>query len=165
MTIQSSHPDWIELKRLFPVIQEYQRLASKHGIDDIFQDNGGKLLQVLLILGLQALPSREGNDAVDSHGVEYELKTVNILKTQSFSTHHHLNPVILAKYRAVDWFFATYQGIELRQIYRMDRLVLEPFFSNCEAKWHARNGKDLNNPKISVKTVRERGHLVYDADA
>jgi hypothetical protein len=36
--------DLDELQRLFPYIREYQALANKHGINDIFQDNGGKLL-------------------------------------------------------------------------------------------------------------------------
>lgn len=150
---------------LFPSVREYQKLASRHGIDDIFQDNGGKLLQVLLILGLRALPGREGNDACDAEGVEYELKTVNILKTPSFSTHHHLNPVILAKYRKVNWFFAIYEGIEIREIYQMEREALEPFFAACEAKWHARGGKDLNNPKIPVRFVRANGQLVFRTEA
>lgn len=44
------HPDRIVLGRLLPALREYQALAAKHGIHDIFQDNGGKLLQVLLIL-------------------------------------------------------------------------------------------------------------------
>jgi len=59
------HPDKTILDRLFPYIRRYQKLASKHGIHDIFQDNGGKLLQVSLITRLRILPSREGNDAVD----------------------------------------------------------------------------------------------------
>ena len=84
------HPDKSELDRLFPFIREYQALASKHGIGDIFQDNGGKLLQLLLITGLKGTGGREGNDARDEHGREYELKSVNTLLTQSFSTHHHM---------------------------------------------------------------------------
>jgi hypothetical protein len=75
-----SHPDRAKLEKLFPAIREFQELASKHGIDDIFQDNGGKLLQLLLITGLEVLPGREGNDAKDSSGTEFELKTVNALK-------------------------------------------------------------------------------------
>ena len=114
------HPDTTELERLFPYIREYQALASKHGIGDIFQDNGGKLLQLLLITGLKGTSSREGNDARDEKGREYELKSVNALLTQSFSTHHHMNPAILAKYRKVDWVFAIYEGIELQAIYRME---------------------------------------------
>ena len=92
------HHDKKELDELFPAIRKFQELASRHGIGDIFQDNGGKLLQTLLILNIQCLGSREGNDARDSEGNEYELKTVNALLTGSFSTHHHLNPKILKKY-------------------------------------------------------------------
>src|SRR5574341_1860338 len=87
------HQDIAELEKLFPYLRNYQELASRHGISDIFQDNGGKLLQVLLITGLRVIPGREGNDAVDQDGKEYELKSVNIELTQSFSTHHHMNPV------------------------------------------------------------------------
>lgn len=158
-----SHPDRAKLEKLFPAIREFQELASKHGIDDIFQDNGGKLLQLLLITGLEVLPGREGNDAKDASGAEFELKTVNVLKTKSFSTHHHLNPVILAKYRKVDWFFAIYEGIEICEIFRMKPADIEPYFEAWEQKWHAAGGKDINNPKIPVKFVREHGTLVYSA--
>ena len=57
-----AHPDKVLLDELFPAIYLYQELASKHGIGDIFQDNGGKLLQVLLMTGLQVIGGREGND-------------------------------------------------------------------------------------------------------
>jgi hypothetical protein len=155
------HPDLAELERLFPYIREYQTLASKHGIGDIFQDNGGKLLQLLLLTGLKGAGSREGNDARDEIGNEYELKSVNTLLTQSFSTHHHMNPTILDKYRQVGWVFAVYKGIELQAIYRMKPKGLEPYFSKWEAKWHESGGKDINNPKIPVKFVVGRGKLVF----
>lgn len=158
------HPDWEELKRLFPEIEKYQELANKHGIDDIFQDNGGKLLQVLLITGLEILPGREGNDAIDVDGNEYELKSVNILKTRSFSTHHHLNPVIIDKYRRVDWIFAVYEGIELIEIYKLTPADIEPFYVAWERRWHATGGKDLNNPKIPLSHVRATGQLVFRQD-
>ena len=76
------HPDHGQLAALFPYIRDYQKLANKHGIDDIFQDNGGKILQILLLLNLRQLPGREGNDAIDESGNEYELKSVNIHKTE-----------------------------------------------------------------------------------
>lgn len=155
------HPDTAELDRLFPYIREYQMLASKHGIGDIFQDNGGKLLQLLLVTGLKCIGCREGNDALDEAGKEYELKSVNVLLTQSFSTHHHMNPIILAKYRQVDWLMAIYEGIELQKIYRMKPKNLEPYFSRWETKWHESGGKDINNPKIPVKFVVEKGELIY----
>jgi hypothetical protein len=155
------HADMAEMERLLPYIREYQALASKHGIGDIFQDNGGKLLQLLLVTGLRCIGSREGNDAVDAEGKEYELKSVNVLLTKSFSTHHHMNPVILAKYRQVDWLLAIYEGIELQEIYRMKPAMLDPYFSSWEKKWHDSGGRDINNPKIPVKFVVERGELVY----
>jgi hypothetical protein len=79
-----SHPDRAVLERIFPNIREYQKLASKHSIGDIFQDNGGKLLQLVLITGLTVIPGREGNDARDERGNEYELKSVNTLLLKVF---------------------------------------------------------------------------------
>lgn len=157
-----SHSDKAELERLFPYIQKYQELASKHGIHDIFQDNGGKLLQLLLITGLTGAGVREGNDAFDHRGREYELKSVNVLLTQSFSTHHHMNPVILAKYRKVGWIFAIYEGIELQAIYQMKPAELEPYFLKWERKWHDSGGRDINNPKIPVKFVMQHGKLIHE---
>jgi hypothetical protein len=157
------NPDKAELDKLFPSIRQYQTLATKHGIGDIFQDNGGKLLQALLILNLQCMGSREGNDAKDADGNEYELKTVNVLLTQSFSTHHHLNPIILSKYRKVKaWYFSIYRGIELVEIFRILPAQLETdYFSKWEAKWHTSGGKDINNPKIPVKYVRHVGDQIF----
>src|SRR5690606_22836970 len=141
-----------------------QDLASKNGINDIFQDNGGKLLQVLLITGLSDLPGREGNDAVDEDGNEYELNSVNISLTKSFSTHHHMNPTIIVKYRKVDWIFAVYRGIEILEIYRLTPENLEPYYSKWEKKWHDDGEKDINNPKIPLKYVREVGELLFEND-
>lgn len=75
----TNHEAIDRLNQLFPYIREYQQLAREvANIEDIFQDNGGKLLQVLLVTNLQNLTdSREGNDAKDSNGKEYELKSVN----------------------------------------------------------------------------------------
>jgi hypothetical protein len=157
----SPHREAAELRRLWPAVREYQLLATRHGIADVFQDNGGKILQVLLLLGLKILPGREGNDAVDASGAEYELKSVNIELTQSFSTHHHMNPVIIAKYRKVDWIFAVYRHIELQAIYLLTPKMLEPYYSQWEMKWRKDGGKDINNPKIPLKFVAQTGKLLY----
>jgi hypothetical protein len=155
------HPDAELLAKLFPAVRLYQDLATKHGIFDIFQDNGGKILQVLLLVGLTGLPGREGNDAVDSDGNEYELKSVNINLTRSFSTHHHMNPVIIAKYRQVNWIFAVYEGIEIKTIFLMTPEDLEPYYKRWETKWQMDGGKDINNPKIPLRFVEEHGKLLY----
>jgi transcriptional regulator with XRE-family HTH domain len=159
----SHHPDMLRFDLLFPYIREYQTLAAKHGIGDIFQDNGGKILQTLIILNMTFTGRREGNDARDEDGNEYELKTVNIDLTKSFSTNHHLNPAILRKYRSVRaWYFSIYHGIELVEIYRMSPEQLEEdFFAKWERKWHDSGGRDINNPKIPISYVRKKGELVY----
>jgi len=145
---------------LQPYVQRYQQLATRHGIADIFQDNGGKTLQVILTLGIKVSKGREGNDAVDEHGNEYELKTVNSSLTSSFSTHHHLNPEIIAKYRLVDWYFAIYRGIVLDEIYYMPGRHLRHYFDSWERQFHEQGGRALNNPKIPISFVREVGFLV-----
>lgn len=151
-----------ELNRLFPYIREYQKLAREVAhIQDIFQDNGGKLLQVLLVTALKNLDkSREGNDAVDANGNEYELKSVNIQLTKSFSTHHHLNQAIIEKYRKVDWVFAIYDDIELLEIYLLKPKMLEPYYQKWERQYNE-TGKALNNPKIQVKYVRQNGIRIF----
>jgi hypothetical protein len=155
------HPDKAKLDALFPAIREYQALATAHGIGDIFQDNGGKLLQLVLTLGLRVLPGREGADAIDEQSVEYELKSVNLNLTRNFSTHHHLNPQIVEKYRKVDWIFAIYRGIELSAVYQMSARQLEPLFAKWLLDWDKKGGKDLNNPKIPVAFVADNGVLVH----
>ncbi len=155
------HQDKKKLEALFPAIRAYQALAEFHGINDIFQDNGGKQLEVILTTGLTVIPGREGNDARDADGNEYELKTVNVNLTKSFSTHHHINPAIIAKYRKVNWIFAVYEGIELKEIYVLTPAQLESYYAAWEQKWHASGGKDINNPKIPLKFVQERGKRVF----
>ncbi len=150
-----------KVNSLMPGIREYQALADEHGINDIFQDNGGKLLQVLVITNLKILPGREGNDAVDEHGNEYELKSVNIKLTRSFSTHHHMNPVIIKKYRKVNWIFAVYEGIELVDIYKLTPHQLEPYYKKWVRKWRDDGSKDINNPKIPLSYVKEKGELLF----
>lgn len=161
---EKQHADIFIFNQLYPSILKLQELADKHGIHDIFQDNGGKLLQVLLLTGLKVLPGREGNDAIDDSGNEYELKSVNTLLTKSFSTHHHMNPTIIEKYRKVDWIFAVYEGIKLLSIHQLTPADLEFYYNKWETKWYDDGGKDINNPKIPLKYVLEHGKVLYEAE-
>ncbi len=156
------HEDHEVLQELWENIDEYQELATRHGINDIFQDNGGKLLQVLLLLNLTALEGREGNDAVDANGVEYELKSMNVELVKSFSTHHHLNHTIIRKYRLVPWIFAVYRNIKMCEVYRLEPADMEFHYR----KWEETllNREHINNPKIPLKYVRENGTLLWQAE-
>lgn len=157
----AKHPDWTRLEKLMPAVREFQALATAHGIDDIFQDNGGKILQMLLALNLQGIPGREGNDAVDVNGREYELKSVNIWLTAGFSTNHHVNIPIIKKYRQAHWVFAVYEGIEMRRAFYMPAKKLETYFSAWEEKWK-KEKKDINNPKVPLKFVCDHGECLFD---
>lgn len=157
----AKHPDWKKLEALMPAVREFQKLAGEHGIDDIFQDNGGKILQMLLALNLQGIPGREGNDATDVEGREYELKSVNIWLTAGFSTNHHINIPIIEKYRQARWVFAIYEGIEMRRAFYVPTDKLEVYFSAWEAKW-AKEKKDINNPKVPLKFVCDNGECLFD---
>ncbi|MBL4830043.1 MAG: helix-turn-helix domain-containing protein [Aliivibrio sp.] len=150
------------LNHIFPSVRDMEHLAKGEGITDIFQDNAGKLLQVLLVTGLKDLPGREGNDAVDRFKNEYELKSLNVNLVKGFSTHHHMNPKIIEKYRKVDWVFAVYRDIELQEIWLLRPNDLEFYYDKWATKWYAEEGKDINNPKIPLKYVRENGILVYE---
>ncbi|PGH38900.1 MAG: XRE family transcriptional regulator [Candidatus Nephrothrix sp. EaCA] len=152
------------LNELFPFIRKYQKLAEETcGINDVFQDNGGKLLQVLLVTGLINIAGREGNDAEDDKGNQYELKSLNAKLTSSFSTHHHMNPIIIKKYKKVNWIFAVFEGIELIEIFQLTPKDLAPYYKKWLKKWKADGNKDINNPKIPLSFVREKGKLLYEA--
>lgn len=138
-------------------------MADKYGIHDILQDNGGKVLQVLILLGLRISPGREGNDARDAEGNEYELKTINrsLNKNAGVTTHHHLTTDIINKYRAVKaWYIAIYEGVELKEIYKVLPEQLEGLFQKWEEKLATQNHQPLNNPKIPMHIVR-KGERVY----
>jgi hypothetical protein len=72
-----------------------------------------------------------------------------------------LNPVIISKYRTVDWIFAVYKNIELVAIYLLTPSDLEPLFSRWEQRWHDMGGKDINNPKIPLDFVVKHGTLLH----
>ncbi|BAU10642.1 type-2 restriction enzyme PvuII [Leptolyngbya sp. NIES-3755] len=157
--------DLERLQTAFEGVRALQELAREYEITDIFQDNGGKVLQVLILLGLKISPGREGNDAIDAEGNEYELKTLNrsLNKNAGVTTHHHLNRDILAKYRAVKaWYIAIYEGIELIEIYKVSPEMLEIKFSEWERKLDQIDS--INNPKIPMRLIRQ-GELVYQRDS
>ncbi len=156
------HPDLVRLLALFPYIQEYEALANEHGIRDIFQDNGGKLLQLLLNTGLKVAPGQMGADAKDADDHKYELKSVNLDKTSSISTNHHLNLRLLANFRSYEWVIATYRDIYLHEVYVVRAAVLEErYFARWEQRLRDEPIDHLNNPKIQVSHVRQHGTLAW----
>lgn len=59
--------------------------------------------------------------------------------------------------------FAVYDGIELIEIYLLTPTQIEPYFTRWIIKWADDGNKDINNPKIPLKFVREIGKCIYFA--
>ena len=158
--------NWIKnrekLDKFIESVQSLQSFASEHGINDIFLDNGGKLLQILLLTGLKKIPCRHGNDAIDARGNEYEIKSVDHRKKQKgFSTGHHVKASTIERYRTAHWIFAVYSGVNLKEIYLMTPSSLESVFKKWEDRLRNKKKTHLNNPKIPYKFVREHSKLIY----
>lgn len=154
--------DFERLQEGLENVRVLQRLANEYDIADIFQDNGGKVLQLLILLGLKQSKGREGNDAIDEDGNEYELKTINLSLNPraGVTTHHHLTKEIIKKYRKVTWYIGLYESIELIEIWKVHPSKLERLFSTWEKWIDEHNGQPSNNPKIPLRYVRG-GERVY----
>lgn len=158
----------IQFNSMWAKLDDIEELALTYGINDIAQDNNLKLLQTLVLFDFDNQPGREGSDAIDRYGHAWELKTVNINLTKSFSTNHHTNLERIAVFRQERWLFSVYKGIALQAVYAVDPADLEPYFSKWESKVRKKiddgnENSHLNNPKIPLKFVKQFGTRVYPA--
>ena len=154
---------YAEIEELWPGIVKFQKLAEQYGITDIFSDNGGKVAQLAIAVGLDIIPGRQGADASDRMGNEYELKTLDLHKKgKGFTTNHHLNRGTIEKYRGRRFVFALYEGITLVEAYLVLPRDMEPLYERWEAALHHRD--HLNNPKVPIDYVREVGTVMYLKD-
>lgn len=154
---------WTEIEDAMAGAQKLQDLAVQYGIKDIFVDNGGKTLQIVVALGLDVVPGRMGPDARDRIGNEYEIKSADISNgVKGFSTNHHLTNDTIARYAGRRFIFAIYDGIVLQEAYLTEPRDLAPIY----AKWkrQLRTKTHLNNPKIPIDFVRDVGQTAYLKD-
>lgn len=156
------HIGFEEMTKAMKGVQALQRLAKHYGVSDIFTDNGGKLLQILVATGLDAVGGRTGPDAKDRLGNFYEIKTTDVRAKVGFGTSHHLNMSILDRYRNHTFIFAVFDGVTLLEAYRVRTDDLEDLFTRWEDRLF--DVSHLNNPKIPLALVREVGDVVYAKD-
>lgn len=154
--IDNLNKDWKGLAKL-------EKAAANYGILDILQDNGAKVLQQLVLANFDFLPGREGNDAIDENGVEWELKSVNIdTKARGFSTDHHTTFELLDRFNSVPWLFSIYRGTKLDSIYITSPGDLSDWIDKQKNLLTSKGvGAHLNNPKIPIKFVKTHGKLFY----
>jgi hypothetical protein len=153
---------------------ELQHMASGHGLHNVFSDNGYQELVLLVLFGLRKL-RREGNDAADDEGHQYELKTVNRINSDgvakrslSVTTEHTLTLANIERYRAAHlWIIAVFNQSLPECIYEITPAALEPYFRQWEAKLRDQDpdGSDplnhINNPKIPIGFVAQNGARVW----
>lgn len=154
------------MEALWNRLNDVEDLAVDYEIGDIAQDNNLKLLQTLVLFDFKNQSGREGSDAIDRYGNEWELKTANINLVNGISTNHHTNHERIAAFRRERWMFSLYAGIRLLEVYVMSPAMLEPYFGKWEADIYELEAKGTvtphkNNPKIPVKFVRNNGIRVY----
>jgi hypothetical protein len=156
------HPDHYKADIASRALNDYlEKIGNENEIFDLAQDNGLRVLTVKLLLNLGIVGGRGGNDLFDSRGVQYELKTLNLdNKTLGVTTSHHLGLSTIARYRGVGFIVAAYRRGQLVSVYVIHPEGLEKQFQAWEAALN-RGKSHLNNPLISISTVRMSGECVY----
>lgn len=163
-----------DIRSLIGYGRALQEMAAVHGIHNVFDDNGYKDLLLLTLFGLRKL-GREGDDAVDSQGRQFETKTVARVSSQgvrkttlSVTTEHTMTIANIARYRQTFmWIVAIFDGAEPEAIWEIRAAALEPFFALWESRLrelddYERPMRDhLNNPKIPIRFIAEHGVQVW----
>jgi hypothetical protein len=155
---------------------QLQAEASRHGIHNVFDDNGYKELLILRLFDLRKL-DRAGDDAEDDVGRRYEIKTVaridargNRKKNLSITTEHTLTVENLTRYRNVYlWIIAVFDQAQPEAIYEIPPASLERYFADWQTKLirqeslRAEGGAPvhLNNPKIPLGFIEKHGTRVW----
>lgn len=156
-----------------------QAEASVHNIHNVFDDGGYKELILLRLFNLRKL-HREGDDAVDSEGRLYEIKTVARVSSRGarkrslfVTTEHTLTVMNIRRYRnAFLWIVAVFDQSSPEAIFEIEPARLEPYFSTWErrireqtaASTGAHAPPHLNNPKIPLTFIQQNGIRVWPSD-
>ncbi|WP_158718677.1 hypothetical protein [Streptomyces griseus] len=160
---------------------QLQSHASAHRIHNVFDDGGYKELLLLELFNLSKAGDRAGNDALDVHGREYEIKTVARISARgerkrslSVTTEHTLTLENIERYRKVHlWIIAVFEQSTPEVIYEISPARLErDYFSKWEERLlkqiesHREGGArpHLNNPKIPLSYVERWGVEVWRSD-
>ncbi|MCM3920649.1 hypothetical protein ND748_03020 [Frankia sp. AiPs1] len=165
-----------DIQPLIAMGKKLQAEATKHGIHNVFDDGGYKELLLLTLLDLKKL-GRTGDDAADSLGRQYEIKTVarvssrGVRKTSlGITTEHTLTIENIERYRRVHlWIVAVFDQAAPESIYEIAPSRLETFFGEWERKIRDQISRGvegsapphLNNPKIPLKFVINNGVCIW----
>lgn len=178
---EPSAPSLVPTGDIRPLVEmgvQLQRQASARHIHNVFDDGGYKELLMLTLFDLRKL-DREGDDAEDSDGRRYEMKTVARVNARgqrkaslSVTTEHTLTLTNIDRYRRTFlWIVAVFDQSQPEAIYEITPAALEPYFSNwenrllgqAEARATGSAPDHLNNPKIPLSFIAKHGTRVWPA--
>ncbi|MFJ6543524.1 hypothetical protein ACIQMP_23155 [Streptomyces sp. NPDC091385] len=168
-----------DIREIVQMGLELQQHASGRHIHNVFDDGGYKELLLLELFNLTKGGGRVGNDATDSHGREYEIKTVARVNFKGerksalqITTEHTLTLENIERYRSVYlWIVAVFDQSTPEAIYEIQPEKLEKYFSQWEETLREmieiderRGGgarPHLNNRKIPLNFVARHGVKVW----
>jgi hypothetical protein len=164
-----------DVSHLIELARPLEEAANTRGIYNVFDDGGYRTLLLVTMFGLTKPPGRLGDDAVDTYGRSFELKTINLITTRGVerpsypgvTTEHTLRVENVARYRATDlWLIGVFRGNVPLEIWELKSELLEPYYAFWEGKIAVSGGGEINNPKIPFGYVAEKGvrHAVVGAD-
>jgi hypothetical protein len=141
--------------------------ANAKNIFNVFDDGGYRTLLLLTMFNLtKPNKGRLGDDAIDQHGNRYELKTINLIRTNGevrtsypgVTTEHTLRQQNVDRYRACDaWIIGVFIGNRPLDVWVVPSAALEPYYCEWERQIAAAPNHELNNPKIPIGFVAKVG--------
>lgn len=152
-----------QLQTVVSGLAQLQDLAAQYGVVGSLAGTGGRLLQVLLLLGLRGVSADGGWTAADNAGATYQVRVLTHGggRLVNVPLGEHIDGARLAAYRAASaWYVAIYRPAALHLIYRLEPALLASRL-DCWGRV-VEQGKSVPNPAIPMTLVR-RGEVVYGA--
>lgn len=157
-----------DVSHLVAMATPLEEEANKIGIFNVFDDGGYRTLLLCTMFGLHVLPGKQGDDAVDSEGHTFELKTVNLKSGSGMfkenypgvGTAHSLSEANIARYqKTTGWIIGVFIGNTPIEVWQVDSKYFDLLFQRLGQKVAANRG--TNNPKIPFKLIRRHGKRIY----
>lgn len=157
-----------DVSHLIGLAHPLEEEANKVGIFNVFDDGGYRTLLLCTMFGLHVLPGKSGDDAVDSEGRTFELKTVNLKSGAGMfkenypgvGTAHSLSEASIARYqKTTGWIIGVFIGNTPIEVWQIDSRHFDPLFRKLSLRLAANQG--VNNPKIPFKLIRRHGKRIY----
>lgn len=158
-----------DISIILELAAKLQYYGTRNEIVSVFDDGGYRELLMGELFDLDLHKGRHGDDATDSEGRNYELKTVNLVDTSGrlrknpgVTTCHHVNFEIIKRYRGLHaWVVGIFFINEPVEIYELDPKFIEQYLNQWQSRLENENITHINNPKIKMTDVREHGILHY----